>query len=212
MGLFITIEGIDGCGKSTQAKLLHNNLVTGGYSVVRTREPGGTPISEKIRDIILGTENSEMCDRCELLLYLAARAQHVEEKILPEMKKGNIVLSDRFEEATFAYQSFGRGLNFDKVYPINDFATGGLVPDLTIILDITIEESLRRFSVSGIKKDRIELCGPEFFTKVRGGYLNRYLSNPDRVYCISGEQPIEDIEKKIFSRVLTLMKDKNYIV
>lgn len=107
-GLFITFEGIDGCDKSTQIRLLHQNLIRNGYSALLTREPGGTPISEKIRDIILGVENSEMSPRCELLLYLAARAQHVDEKIIPEMNKGKIVLSDRFEEATFAYQGYGR--------------------------------------------------------------------------------------------------------
>lgn len=211
MGLFITFEGIDGCGKSTQIKLLYENLIRHGYSVALTREPGGTPLSEKIRNIILGRENSEMSDRCELLLYLAARAQHVEEKILPETLKEKIILSDRFEEATFAYQGFGRGLDINTIKLINNFATGGLTPDLTIVLDISVEESKRRFTLSGKIRDRLELNNSEFYKRIQEGYLNSVHMNPDHIISINGELPVPDIEAMILKKVLQVIKVKHLV-
>lgn len=209
MGLFVTFEGIDGCGKSTQIRLLHKNLIEHNYPVVLTREPGGTPISEKIRNLILGRENSEMSDKCELLLYLAARAQHVDEKIRPETLKGKIVLSDRFEEATFAYQGYGRDIGLDVIQPLNHYATGGLTPDLTFILDISPEVSMKRFLASGKIRDRIELNSTDFFERIRSGYKKRVFSNALQIIEINGELPVEVIEKKIFSEVLRKIKSKH---
>jgi dTMP kinase len=208
MSLFITFEGIDGCGKSTQINLLHKNLTSAGYISIVTREPGGTPISEKIRNIILGVENSEMSSRCELLLYLAARAQHIDEKILPSMHQGKIVLSDRFEEATFAYQGCGRNMGVKNIAPLNAYATQDLIPDLTFILDISIEESEKRFAASGKVRDRLELNDKEFFTRVRNGYLMRRLLNHDRMISINGAMPVKEIEEMIFLRVLSLIDAK----
>lgn len=208
MGMFITFEGIDGCGKSTQMTLLNNNLKEHGFPVISTREPGGTPISEKIRNIILGVENSEMCFRCELLLYLAARAQHVEEKIIPETRKGKIVLSDRYEEATFAYQGFGRQISLATIMPINSFATNNFIPDITFIIDISIEESERRFNLSGKLRDRLELNNDEFFKRIRMGYQDRAALYPERIVLIDGEDSIDNIQSKIFNNVLKAIKTK----
>jgi dTMP kinase len=208
MSLFITFEGIDGCGKSTQIKLLHKNLMNAGYLTELTREPGGTPISEKIRSIILGVENAEMSSRCELLLYLAARAQHVEEKIIPAIYQGKIVLSDRFEEATFAYQGCGRDIGVQTIAPLNAFATRDLIPDLTFVLDISVEESEKRFIASGKILDRLELNSKEFFTKIRKGYMERVLLNQAHMMSINGELSVSEIETMIFSQVLSLIHAK----
>jgi len=170
MSIFITFEGIDGCGKSIQIELLKKNLDEHGYQVVLTREPGGTVISEKIRELILSVENTGMSTKCELLLYLAARAQHVDQKIIPELLKNKIVLSDRFEEATYAYQGFGRGVSLDILMSINMYVTSRVTPDLTFILDIPIEESELRWKKSGKVRDRLEMNNKNFFKRVRKGY------------------------------------------
>lgn len=212
MGLFITFEGIDGCGKSTQIKTLFNSLLDSGYPVILTREPGGTPISEKIRSIILDIDNEGMSNRCELLLYLAARAEHIDKKIVPEMKKGKIVLSDRFEEATFAYQGFGREVGLDIIMPLNNYATSGIIPDITFIFDITLEESEKRFIESGKSRDRIESGDKLFFKKIRRGYQDRAYMNPDRIILLNGELPRDVIADMVLKKVLQLIKDKNIIV
>jgi len=210
MGAFITFEGIDGCGKSTQIKLLYEKLNLLKYEVVLTREPGGTPIAEKIREVILGTENTNMTSRCELLLYLAARAQHVEEKIQPALKEDKIVLSDRFEEATYVYQGFGRGIKQDTLLALNSFATDFLIPDLTFIIVISPEESEKRIILSGKAKDRMENNNSDFFNKIYNGYLERERVNPQRVYLIDGSKSIEEINLKILKSVLSFL-DKNFI-
>lgn len=212
MGLFITFEGIDGCGKSTQIKTLFNSLLDSGYPVILTREPGGTPISEKIRSIILDIDNEGMSNRCELLLYLAARAEHVDKKIVPEMKKGKIVLSDRFEEATFAYQGFGREVGLDIIMPLNNYATSGIIPDITFIFDITLEESEKRFIESGKSRDRIESGDKLFFKRIRRGYQDRAYMNPDRIFLLNGELPRDVIADMVLKKVLQIIKDKNIIM
>lgn len=212
MGLFITFEGIDGCGKSTQIKTLFNSLLDSGYPVILTREPGGTPISEKIRSIILDIDNEGMSNRCELLLYLADRAEHVDKKIVPEMKKGKIVLSDRFEEATFAYQGFGKEVGLDIIMPLNNYATSGIIPDITFIFDITLEESEKRFIESGKSRDRIESGDKLFFKKIRRGYQDRAYMNPDRIILLNGELPRDVIADMVLKKVLQIIKDKNIIV
>jgi dTMP kinase len=169
-GLFITFEGIDGCGKSTQMALVERRLRQRGKDCLTTREPGGTPIAEKIRALLLSRDNGEMCDASELLLYLAARAQHVAEKIRPAVASGAIVLCDRFQEATFAYQGWGRGLDLSTLEQINAFATGGLQPDLTIILDIDVDTAFSRLRSMKKAPDRLEKNSKEFYEKVRAGY------------------------------------------
>lgn len=211
MSIFITFEGIDGCGKSTQIELLKKNLDEHGYQVVLTREPGGTVISEKIRELILSVENTGMSTKCELLLYLAARAQHVDQKIIPELLKNKIVLSDRFEEATYAYQGFGRGVSLDILMSINMYATSRVTPDLTFILDIPIEESELRWKKSGKIRDRLELNNKNFFKRVRKGYQDRAAMNPDRIVLLDGTLDIGVLEKQIIDKSIEVIRDKQFI-
>ena len=211
MSIFITFEGIDGCGKSTQIELLKKNLDEHGYQVVLTREPGGTVISEKIRELILSVENTGMSTKCELLLYLAARAQHVDQKIIPELLKNKIVLSDRFEEATYAYQGFGRGVSLDILLFINMYATSRVTPDLTFILDIPIEESELRWKKSGKVRDRLEMNNKNFFKRVRKGYQDRAAMNPDRIVLLDGTLDIGVLEKQIIDKSIEVIRDKQFI-
>lgn len=211
MGIFITFEGIDGCGKSTQIELLKKNLDEHGYSVVLTREPGGTEISEKIRELILSVDNKEMSTKCELLLYLAARAQHVDQKIIPELLKDKIVLSDRFEEATYAYQGFGRGVSLDILMSINMYVTSRVTPDLTFILDISIEESESRWKKSGKVRDRLEMNNQNFFRRVRKGYQDRALMNPNRIVLLDGSLSVDVLEKQIIDKSIEVIRDKQFI-
>lgn len=211
MSIFITFEGIDGCGKSTQIELLKKNLDEHGYQVVLTREPGGTVISEKIRELILSVENTGMSTKCELLLYLAARAQHVDQKIIPELLKNKIVLSDRFEEATYAYQGFGRGVSLDILMSINMYATSRVTPDLTFILDIPIEESELRWKKSGKVRDRLEMNNKNFFKRVRKGYQDRAAMNPDRIVLLDGTLDIGVLEKQIIDKSIEVIRDKQFI-
>ena len=192
-GLFITFEGIDGCGKSTQIAKAAEYLNEKGISHIVTREPGGTPLAEKIRELILSPQNSEMKNSCELLLYLSARAQHVEEKIKPALEKGTTVLCDRYQEATFAYQGFGRGYPLNLLQKLNAFATGGLVPSKTFIFDITVECAFDRMKKSGKAPDRLEKNSKEFYRKIREGYLALASAHPKRIKLIQGEKSIDEI-------------------
>lgn len=210
MGIFITFEGIDGCGKSTQIVLLQKNLEEHGYPIVLTREPGGTEISEKIRSLILGVENTNMSTKCELLLYLAARAQHVDETIIPELLKDKIVLSDRYEEATYAYQGSGRGVNLDMLMSLNNFATSNVTPDLTFIIDISIEESEARWKKSGKIRDRLEMNNRSFFKRVRKGYQDRAAMHPERIALLDGRYNIAELEKQILDKSLEVIKGKQF--
>ena len=192
-GLFITFEGIDGCGKSTQIAKAAEYLKEKGISLIVTREPGGTPLGEKIRELILSPKNSEMKNSCELLLYLSARAQHVEEKIKPALEKGTTVLCDRYQEATFAYQGFGRGYPLNLLQKLNAFATGGLVPSKTFIFDITVECAFDRMKKTGKAPDRLEKNSKEFYQKIREGYLALASAHPQRIKLIQGEKSVDEI-------------------
>ncbi|NLD91996.1 MAG: dTMP kinase [Fibrobacter sp.] len=200
-GKFITFEGIDGCGKSTQLALTSKLLAEKGFDVVVTREPGGTLISEKIREILLSPDNSEMVNECEILLYCAARAQHVREKIIPEVASGKIVLCDRFQEATFGYQGYGRGIPLDVLKTVNTYATGGLNPDLTFIFDLSVETSAVRMAKINKAKDRLEQNSAEFFQKIRDGFLNMAKSSPERIKLINAEQSIEQISEEVINLI-----------
>ncbi len=200
-GKFITFEGIDGCGKSTQLALTSKILAEKGYDVVVTREPGGTSISEKIREILLSPLNSEMVNECEILLYCAARAQHVREKIIPAVESGKIVLCDRFQEATFGYQGYGRGIPLDVLKAVNAYATGGLNPDLTFIFDLSVEMSAGRMAKINKAKDRLEQNSAEFFQKIRDGFLNLAKSSPERIKLINAEQSIEQISAEVINLI-----------
>lgn len=204
--MFITFEGIDGCGKSTQIKLLFEALKKLQLPVVLTREPGGTPISEKIRSLILDPENKDMTSSCELLLYLAARAQHITEKIKPALKEENIILSDRFEEATFVYQGYGRKILLKTIKELNKFATDNLKPDLTFVIDISVEESYRRSQIQGKIRDRMENNTKQFFETIRKGYLLQCETNKGQYIKIDGCLPIDEIFQKIYNYVFNQIK------
>jgi len=206
-GIFITFEGIDGCGKSTQLSQAAKRLEAEGLPLVVTREPGGTPIAEKIRGLLISPEHKEMATECELLLYLAARAQHVREKIIPALNEGKIVLCDRFQEATIAYQGFGRGLPIDLLQVINRFATQGLKPDLTFIFDISSSLSRIRIDSMGKGKDRLEQNGEEFFDKIRTGYKKIAENDPLRVVLLDGTKSIGELADIVYSKILSQIKE-----
>jgi dTMP kinase len=204
-GVFITFEGIDGCGKSTQIEKAAQYLAGKNIPCLLTREPGGTPVAEKIRDLILSPENKEITDSCELLLYLAARAQHVTEKILPALENGTVVLCDRFQEATFAYQGFGRGIPLDRLQQLNEFATGGLAPDKTFIFDISVECAFERLQKMKKKPDRLENGSTEFYRKIREGYLTLASAHPQRIALLQGEKPVDEVFNEVKKEIDLLL-------
>ena len=171
-GKFIVFEGIDGCGKTTQLELVADYLETRGIEVIRTREPGGDEIAEKIRRIILDPDNTKLCSKSEVLLYLASRAQHVFTLIKPAVESGKTVLCDRFDLATFAYQGYGRGFEVERLKEFNKFAADSISPDLTLIFDISVEEARSRMERSGKTADRMEQSAKDFFQRVRHGFLD----------------------------------------
>lgn len=194
-GLFITFEGTDGCGKTTQIKLLKEYLESMGKKVLLTREPGAKGLGVKLREILLNYDG-EVSPNCESFLFLADRAQHIDTIIKPAVERGEIVLCDRHTDSTVAYQGYGRGVNIDEINMLNNIATSGVKPDLTFIFDIDIETSQSRV---GKEKDRMESAGVEFFKRVRQGYLEIAKSEPQRVKLIDGTRQIEDIHKEILN-------------
>jgi dTMP kinase len=197
-GFFITFEGIDGCGKSVQTRLLAEKLRTIGKEILLLREPGTTPISEAIREILLNLKHQNMAESTELLLFAAARAQIVSETILPALAAGKMVLCDRFYDSTTAYQGFGREINLDVVRQINRFAVQNKKPDLTIVLDLTPEIAKTRLIGASKKLDRMETSGDEFMHRVRQGFLQIAREEPERVVVIAGDQSIGQIAKQIW--------------
>ncbi len=199
--MFITFEGLDFCGKSTQVELLEKYLLDKGENVKIIREPGGTIISEKIRDVLLDKKNTEMLIETELILFAASRAQLVGEIILPALSQNVFVLSDRFHDSSVAYQSFGRGINLEFVDELQKFVIGKAVPDLTFFIDITIDEMLKRKnSFKQVQLDRIERSKIDFYEKVREGYL--YLSDREtRFKKIDASLSIEEIHNIIVTEV-----------
>lgn len=203
---FITFEGIEGCGKSTQLRLLAASLERRGFPVLTTREPGGCPIADQVRAILLDAGNSAMTPRAELLLYAAARAQHVEEVIRPALAAGRIVLCDRFTDATVAYQGYGRGLDMATVLELNSLATGSLGPDLTLLLDCPVDTGLSRARAriensTGAREERFELEARTFHEKVRRGYLELAGREPQRFIVVDGSRDIEETAAEILRLV-----------
>lgn len=192
-GLFITLEGADGCGKTTQINLLKDYLINKGYEVVLTREPGGKGLGEKLREILLNYDG-EVSDRCEAFLYLADRAQNIDTIIKPAINSGKIVLCDRHTDSSLAYQGYGREQNIDNINMLNELAVNGLHPDLTIVFDIDTETSMARV---GAEKDRLESAGIEFHKRVRNGYLEIAKQNPQRIKVVDASQSISDVQKDV---------------
>ncbi len=199
--MFITFEGLDFSGKTTQAKLLVDRLKNSGRTVLFLREPGGTVISEKIREILLDRENYGMTQVAELLLFSAARHQLVKEVIMPALQSGKDVVCDRFYDSTTAYQGYGRGLNLDAVKTINKIATSGLSPHVTFVVDIDLNEMFARRKAAGAAGDRMEALGHEFFQKVRDGYRKIAEDDQVRFRIIDGMRPIEVIQDEIWKIV-----------
>lgn len=205
-GIFITVEGTDGSGKSTQIGKIRNYLEERGYDVVTAREPGGTVIGEKIRDILLDGKNTNMDNITEILLYEAARAQIVREIIKPALQSGKVVICDRYADSTLAYQGYGRGFDKELINTLNGIATGGLLPDITFLFILAPEEAMGRKS-KNTKPDRMELEGTEFRRKVYGGYLDTARSDPDRIKQIDGSGSVDEVfleVKKYLDRLILL--------
>ena len=200
-GFFLSMEGPDGCGKTTQANLLEQSLRQLGFDLVRTREPGGCPISEKIRQIILDTENAEMCGACEALLYAASRAQHVHQVIRPAVEAGKVVLSDRFVDSSVAYQGGGRAMGVDMIRQINEPAVDGMLPDATVYLAIDHDTAMKR-RLSASRPDRLELESSAFHGRVQAAYEELINRDRQRFIVVSGDQPVEEIARQVLRQVL----------
>ncbi len=200
MSLFITFEGPDGCGKTTQARLLAEYLESRGVPVLLTREPGGTPISEQIRQVLLSTRNLAMRAETEALLFSAARAQIVTELIRPALAAGKIVLCDRYADSTLAYQGYGLGLDLDLLRAITRFATGGLAPDLTFYVDVPAEIGLARRQRG--KTNRLDQKDVEYHARVRAGYLELARAEPQRWVVVDGTRSVQVVQREIRARML----------
>lgn len=196
--MFLTFEGVDSSGKTTQAQRVADaRRVATGRVVHFLREPGGTPISERLRDILLDRTNLDLTESAELLLFSASRAQLVRRVILPALHRGEIVVCDRYADSTTAYQGYGRGLDLRAVQEINRFATGGVNPDLTIVVDITVEEIERRKLASGAGFDRMESAGKDFYERVRRGYLAIAAADADRCVVVDGMRNVDEIARDV---------------
>ncbi len=198
--MFITFEGLDYSGKSTQVKLLTERLLREGFHVTVERDPGGTEIGERIRSILLDKQTMDMAEVTELLLFSASRSQLIHEIVKPALQRGEIVILDRFYDSTTAYQGWGRGISLEAIEAINRCAADGLVPDITFFIDIPIEEVERRIQKMQGGKDRMESNGREFYKRIRQGYLELAKKQP-RIHIIDGMQQVEHIHSIIWSHV-----------
>ena len=205
-GMFVTFEGGEGCGKSTQVKRLAEHLKSKGVEVVLTREPGGTRLAELIRGLLKDEREDPPCDRSELLLFLAARAQLVRNVIVPALDSGKWVLSDRFSDSTFAYQGYGRGLPLDSLRLMNCFACEGLKPDLTLLLDVRPDVAAarmrRREAATNTSADRIELAGDGFHSRLRAGFLELAKAEPDRMKVIDANGSPDEVWAQILQNMV----------
>ncbi|MFT0212432.1 dTMP kinase [Pseudomonas sp. F1_0610] len=203
-GLFITLEGPEGAGKTTNRTFIADYLQQQGVEVVLTREPGGTPLAEQVRELLLAPSNEVMAVDTELLLMFAARAQHIAEKIKPALQRGAVVLCDRFTDATYAYQGGGRGLSQQRIQILEQFVQGDLRPDLTLLFDLPIEEGLKRAAARG-RLDRFEQEHQAFFQRVREAYLVRAKQEPERFSVIDAAPILSEVQEQIkclFPRIM----------
>lgn len=204
-GLFITLEGPEGAGKSTNRDYLARRLRDQGLSVLLTREPGGTPLAERIRELLLAPSDEKMDADTELLLVFAARAQHLAEVIRPALARGEVVLCDRFTDATYAYQGGGRGLCVERIATLEQFVQGGLQPDMTLLFDLPVEVGLSRAAARG-RLDRFEQEGLGFFEAVRQAYLGRASADPQRYRLIDAAQPLAQVQQSLDALVAQIVE------
>lgn len=211
-GHFITFEGVEGAGKTTVLHALSNKLINLGYEVITTREPGGIHIAEQIRQIILDPDNTKMEERTEALLYAAARRQHLVEKVLPELKKGKIVLCDRFIDSSLAYQGYARGLGIEEVYRINQFAIQDVMPDLTLLFDIDPKKGLERITANKDReRNRLDLEKIDFHNKVYEGYQILHHQFPNRIQIINADQAFEGVNQSAMDAILDYLKKEGSV-
>lgn len=199
-GKFITLEGSEGCGKTTNMAYIEQLLNDAGVELVVTREPGGTPLGETIREILLDSSQTAMSEDTELMLMFAARAQHMHEKIKPALDAGKWVLCDRFVDATYAYQGGGRGLSLERINALDNWVLDGFKPDLTLYLDISVEQGLKRAEARA-ELDRFEREKLDFFERVRSGYLDRVSADPERFRVVDASEPLEPVQQSINSHI-----------
>lgn len=208
-GKFITFEGGEGCGKSTQVRRLKDALEHRGLKVLLTREPGGTPLAERVRAILKDESDDPPCDRTELLLFLAARAQLVRNVIRPALDAGTWVISDRFSDSTMAYQGYGRGLPLEVIRAANDFACEGLKPDLTLFLDVDPETSRARMrgreAATNTSADRIELAGDDFHARIRKGFLEMAAADGDRIVTIDASGTEDEVWGSVWKSLTRML-------
>jgi dTMP kinase len=207
-GFMLVCDGSNGAGKTTVIKTIEQYLKDKGLDVVITREPGGTPIGEKIREVILDPSTPEMCNMTELMLFGAARAQHINEKILPALAAGKVVISDRFDAATFSFQHFARGIDLDIITKINGMALNGFAPDMNIILDLDPKLGLERVKQRGEGLDRLEDEKMEFLDKARNGYLTQAKQNPNTFTVIDASQSQSEVAALVIDVVEKLIKEQ----
>lgn len=209
-GLLLTLEGIEGSGKSTQAETLAKDLESAGIPVLRTREPGGVPVSETIRNLLLSPDSGSIQPLTEVLLFIAARAEHVAQRIRPALEAGQVVICDRFTDATLAYQGGGRAVPDDLIRRLNALATSGIQPDRTYLLDLEVplgtERAARRSGAAG--KDRIERSSAEFFDAVRRRYLELAAAEPERFLLLRGNESIADVARLIREDAWSLIRSR----
>ncbi len=201
--LLITFEGVDGSGKSTQCQMVYHHLLDAGYTVHLFREPGGTRISEGIRDILLDPDHTEMSPIAEMLLYFASRNQLISEKVLPALERGEVVLLDRFVDSTLAYQGYGRGLDVDAILAVRDVAIGDLHPDLTVFVDTPLDTAEERLQNGD--RDRFDVENQSFKASVREGYLDLAAKEPERYFVVDGRESIQDLKQAIIQRIQEIM-------
>ena len=226
-GLFITFEGSEGSGKTTHARLLYEHLSEKSYPVVLTREPGGTQISDKVRELLLDPNNTDILPATEILLFSAARAQLSEESIRPHLEQGHIVICDRYADSTMAYQGYGLGLDLETLRAITAFATGGLTPDLTLYLDVPVEAGLkRRLGLAGDgglvsrgtqlplfdKWDRLDMMELDFHRRVQQGYEQLIQADPDRWHRVDATPPLEEVQENIRSGIVDVGYTREMVV
>ena len=208
-GKFITIEGTEGVGKTTNIAFIKQWLDDNGISFINTREPGGTPLAEEIRQVLLSNRDEKVCSKAELLMMFAGRAQHIDQVIEPQLAQGNWVLCDRFTDATYAYQGAGREMGDDLIQSLETMVQGDMLPDLTLVLDVPVELGLEREGKRS-EPDRFELEKTDFFNRVRQAYLSMATNNPQRYKIIDASQTLEHVQLQIADTLNSfLQKDHN---